>query len=97
MATFVSLVNWTDQGIRNYKDSLKRAEAFTQLIERHGGTLKEILWTVGPYDIVTIAEAPDEESLTAILLQLGALGFVRTTTLRGWGREEFQAIIDKTM
>jgi uncharacterized protein with GYD domain len=96
MATFVSLINWTDQGIRNYKDSLKRADAFQQVLEQHGGTLKEILWTVGPYDIVAIAEAPDPEAFTAVLLQTGALGNVRTTTLRGFNRDEFSGILSKS-
>jgi uncharacterized protein with GYD domain len=95
MATFVSLINWTDQGIRNFKDTSKRAEAFEQLVQQHGCTLKEILWTVGPYDIVSIVEAPDEETLTALLLQTGAIGNIRTTTLRGFNRDEIAAIINK--
>ena len=96
MATFVTLVNWTEQGLQNYQDSLKRAEAFEQLISQHGGTLREIVWTIGPYDIVAIVDAPDDETVTAIALQTGALGNIRTTTLRGFGRDEFAAIIEKS-
>ena len=96
MATFISLINWTEQGIRNYKDSIKRAEAYQQVLEQAGGKLLDIYWTVGPYDIVSIAEAPDAETVTSVLLQIGALGNVRSTTLRGFDRDEFGAIISKT-
>jgi uncharacterized protein with GYD domain len=96
MGTFISLINWTEQGIRGYKDSLKRSEAYQQALEAAGGKLKDIYWTVGPYDIISIAEAPDVETLTAVLLQVGALGNVRSTTLRGFDRDAFAAIIART-
>lgn len=95
MATFVGLVNWTDQGIRNFKDTAKRADAFTQLVERHGGKVKEIWWTLGEYDIVAVAEAPDDETWTALALELGSLGYVRTQTLRAFDRTEIERIIAK--
>ncbi len=82
MATYVSLISWTDQGIKAFKDTLDRAEAGKELAAKFGGSLKEIYWTLGPYDIVTIIEAPDDEAVTAAMLKLGALGNVRTTTLR---------------
>jgi uncharacterized protein with GYD domain len=96
MATFIALVNWTDQGIRNYKDTSKRFKAFEDLVSKHGGTTRDAYWTIGPYDIVVVFEAPDDESATALALELGALGFVRTTTLRGFNADEMQAIIDRT-
>jgi uncharacterized protein with GYD domain len=96
MATFVTLVNWTEQGIQNYQDTVKRAEAFEQVVGQHGGKLREILWTIGPYDIVAIVDAPDDETVTAIALQTGAGGNIRTTTLRGFNRDEIAAIIEKT-
>ncbi len=96
MATFVSLVNWTDQGIRSYKDTAKRADAFTQLVERHGGSVKGIWWTLGEYDIVAIGEAPDAETYTALTLELGALGNTRTQTLQAFDRTEIEQIIAKT-
>ncbi|HEV8421276.1 MAG TPA: GYD domain-containing protein, partial [Actinomycetota bacterium] len=65
-------------------------------IAKYGGSAKEILWTLGPYDIVAIVEAPDDETMTAAALELGALGTVRTTTLRAFGRDEFEAIVKKT-
>lgn len=95
MASYISLINWTDQGIRNYKDTEKRAQAFADSLQSLGGSLKEIYWTIGPYDIVAILEAPDDETATAAALQVGALGNVRTTTLRAFNRDEFAAIIGK--
>ncbi len=96
MPTYVTLLSWTDQGIRNYKDTAKRAETFGAAVQKLGGAkLLSIYWTVGPYDLVAIVEAPDEETATAALLQLGGVGNVRSTTLRAFGREEMERIIDK--
>ncbi len=97
MATFISLMNWTDQGIRQFPDTMRRADAFDQQLQQFGGRLAECYWTVGTYDSVAIIEAPDIESATAALLGLGALGNVRTQTLRAFSREEMQGIIDKSM
>jgi len=96
MATFVSLVNWTDQGIRSYKDTPKRADAFAQLVQKHGGSVKGIWWTLGEYDIVVVTEVPDDETYTAIALQLASLGNVRTQTLRAFDPSEVERIIAKT-
>ncbi len=95
MATFVSLINWTEQGVKGFRDSPKRATAFEDLVKKHGGSVKGIYWTLGEYDLVGITEAPDDETATAILLELGALGNVRTTTLRAYDRSEFAKIIKK--
>ncbi|AXE78793.1 GYD domain-containing protein [Streptomyces atratus] len=93
MLTYVALLNWTDQGIRNYKDTAKRAEDFGAAAQKLGAKLLNIYWTVGPYDLVAVVEAPDDETATAVLLQLGGVGNVRTTTLRAFGREEMDRII----
>jgi uncharacterized protein with GYD domain len=61
MPTYVSLLNWTDQGIRNVKETIQRADSAGQLAQKHGGSL-QVYWSVGPYDIVSILEAPDDES-----------------------------------
>jgi uncharacterized protein with GYD domain len=50
MPTFVSLVNWTDQGIKNYRDSVRRAEDYRGLVEKHGGQVRQLVWTLGEYD-----------------------------------------------
>jgi uncharacterized protein with GYD domain len=93
MTTYVSLISWTEQGIRNFRDSTQRAEDFTKLVEGSGGTVRELLWTVGEYDIVCIADFPDEETGVATLLQVGAAGNVRSTTLRAFNADEMRGII----
>lgn len=95
MPAYVSLLNWTDQGIQNYKDTAKRAEAFAAAAQKLGGKILSLYWTVGSYDLVAVVEAPDDETATAVLLQLGGVGNVRTTTLRAFGSEEMQRIIAK--
>ena len=96
MATFVSLVNWTEQGVKNFRDTPKRADAFAELVKKRGWSVKGIYWTLGEYDIVAITEAPDDETATAVLLELGSLGNVRTSTLRAFDRDELERIIAKT-
>jgi uncharacterized protein with GYD domain len=93
MTTYVSLINWTDQGIRNFRDSPQRAEDFIKLVEGSGGTVRELLWTVGEYDIVCVADFPDDEAGVATLLQLGAAGNVRSKTLRAFNADEMNGII----
>ncbi len=95
MPTFVTLANFTDQGLRNIKDSPKRAEAFKSLAKEHGCTVKEILWTHGHYDIVSIVEAPDEAAASSLALSLAKLGNVRGHTLRAFSAAEMQKILDK--
>ena len=77
MATYIVLANFTDQGVRDAKDTLKRAEAFKELAKKHGVTVKDIYWTQGQYDIVTITEASDEMAATALALTIGGLGNIR--------------------
>jgi uncharacterized protein with GYD domain len=95
MPTYVSLINWTDQGIKNFRDSTERAEDFSKLVERSGGTVRELLWTVGQYDIVCIADFPDDETGVAALLQVGSMGNVRSNTLRAFGAGEMSGIIGR--
>ena len=95
MATYVVLAKFTDQGIRNAKDSPKRAEAFKQMAETFGVTVKELFWTQGQYDIVTIVEAPDEISVVALNLSVSALGNIRTELLRAFSAAEMMTIVDK--
>jgi len=95
MATYIALMNFTDQGIRNVKDSAKRAEAFKEAAKKLGVTVKDIYWTLGQYDIVATVEGPDDPSVTALGLSLGALGNVHTQTLRAFGAAEMKQILDK--
>jgi uncharacterized protein with GYD domain len=93
MVTYVVLAKFTDQGIRNAKDSPKRAEAFKEMAKTFGVTVKEIVWTQGRYDVVTFIEAPDESSAMSLSLSLGALGNVRSETLRAYSAAEMTKII----
>jgi uncharacterized protein with GYD domain len=95
MPTYVTLANFTDQGIRNYSDSPKRAKAFKELVEQLGGEVKALIWTMGAYDVVAITELDDDETATAAALKIASLGNVRTTTLRGFDMEEIESIINK--
>lgn len=95
MPTYVTLMSWTDQGVRHYKDTAKRAETFGSAVERLGAKLLTIYWTVGPYDLVALIEAPDDETATAALLQLGEVGNIRTTTLRAFDPQEMERILAK--
>ena len=97
MATYVVLAKFTDQGIRNAKESPKRADAFKGMAKTFGVTVKELVWTQGRYDIVTIVEAPDEPALMSLNLSLGALGNVRTETLRAFSAAEMTKIIGKML
>jgi uncharacterized protein with GYD domain len=96
MATYVSLINWTEQGIKNFRDTTQRAQDFTQLVERSGGRVLELLWTVGEYDIVCIAEFPDDETGVAALLAVGSTGNIRSNTLRAFNADEMAGIIRRT-
>src|SRR6202021_994850 len=95
MVTYVVLANFTDQGIRTAKDSPKRADAFKQMAKTFGVTVKEIFWTQGRYDVVTILEAPDEASALSLNLSLGALGNVRTESLRAFTAAEMATAVGK--
>lgn len=93
MTTYVSLINWTEQGITNFRDTTQRAEDFTKLVESSGGTVRELLWTVGEYDIVSIADFPDDETAVAALLQVGSAGNIRSNTLRAFNADQMRGII----
>jgi uncharacterized protein with GYD domain len=95
MAHYVLLMNWTEQGVKTYKDSVDRSEAARTALAARGVTLKDIYWTIGPHDLVCVAEAPDDASVSAALLALAAGGNLRTTTLRGFTADEFRAVIQK--
>ena len=95
MATYIMLANFTDQGIRNVKDTVKRAEAFRELAKGAGVTVKDLYWTLGQYDIIAIADAPDEATVTALGLTLGKSGNVRTQTLRSFSADDMKKILAK--
>lgn len=95
MPTYVSLMNWTDQGVRDFKSTVERAEQATNLAEKMGGKVSAIYWTEGQYDLVGIAEFPDDETGTAFQLALASAGNLRTTTLRAHSASQMSSIIAK--
>lgn len=95
MSTYVVLFNWTGQGIRNVRDTVDRYERSTEVAEKHGVSLEQIYWTVGPYDIVGLAQAPDDESISAFCLELSSAGNLRSTTLRAYNREEMRGVLER--
>jgi uncharacterized protein with GYD domain len=95
MAKYVSLIKFTDQGIRNVKDTIKRGDAAMADAERMGMKIIEELWTMGAYDVVLLVDAPDDETMTAFMLKVGSLGNVKTETMRAFGREEMEGILSK--
>jgi len=95
MATYIALSNFTDQGIRNVKDTTKRADAVKDAAKKFGANMTQIYWTLGHYDLVAIIEAPDDKSATAFALAIGAAGNIRTETLRAFSKEEMNGILGK--
>lgn len=93
MRSYVILATWTDQGVKNSHDTLKRAKHFRGLIESHRGKLREHLYTLGEYDIVMVTEFPDDETAAAAVLTLASHGNVRAKTLRAFTDGETAAII----
>lgn len=95
MPQYIALIDWTDQGVRNYKDTVDRYEAAENAFGSLGVHFTDIWWTLGAHDIVATIEAPDDETLAAALLAVAGQGNIRTTTLRAFSRDEARAIIAK--
>jgi len=92
MAKYVSLLSWTEQGVKDFKGTIDRAESARKLAADMGGSL-EIHWTVGEVDMVAISEFPDDETATAFLLKVSALGSVRSRTMRAFTADEMSRIV----
>jgi uncharacterized protein with GYD domain len=95
MAMYVSLLQFTDQGIRNVNDTIKRAEAATAEAEKMGIKIMNLLWTMGAYDLVFILDAPNDETVSAFSLKTGSLGNVKSQTMRAFRREEMESLLAK--
>ena len=94
MPHYVLLMNWTDQGVKAFRESVDRADAARDALAGQGIDLGQIYWTVGAYDVVCVTDAPDEVKLSAALLALAAQGNLRTTTMRAFTGDEFRGVID---
>lgn len=95
MAMYVSLIQFTDEGIRNIKDTVERDEASMAEAEKMGMKIIDAFWTMGAYDVVVLVEAPDDETMTAFALKISAMGSVKTQTMRAFRREEMEGILAK--
>lgn len=95
MATYIVLSNFTDQGIRSIRETTNRADAVREMAKKFGVNVKDIYWTLGEYDIVTVFEAADEASVTAFSLAIAQAGNVRTQMLRAFNKEEMKGVLSK--
>jgi len=95
MAKYVVLVNWTEKGIASASGTVERSERVRQIAGKLGGRIDLFLWTLGRYDIIAVIDLPDDESMAALGLQIGALGTVRTETLRAFTAEELGPILQR--
>ncbi|MGB8075600.1 MAG: GYD domain-containing protein [Pseudolabrys sp.] len=93
MPTYISLVQFTDQGIRAAKDTTHRLADWAAKVKSRGVTVKQMYWTLGQYDQVCVFEAPDDETAAAVLLAADMLGNIRTQTLRAFTVPEMEKIL----
>ncbi len=94
MSTYILLVNYTDQGIRNIKDSPNRADAARKLAKTFGVEMKDLYLTMGGYDLIITMEAPSDDAVAKFALAVGATGNVRSTTLKAFTEQEYRGIVD---
>ncbi len=94
MPTYIALINWTQKGIENVKDSPDRADTWKDAVKQSGCEAKSFFMTMGDYDLVTVVEAPDDETYARLTLAVAALGNIRTKTLRAFTEEEYRRIIE---
>ena len=95
MPTYIALSTFTDQGIRNVKDTTKRAAAVKELARQFGTNMSHIYWTLGHYDLVAIIEADDEQAALTFAMAIGSAGNIRTHTLRAFNADEMGAVLDR--
>jgi uncharacterized protein with GYD domain len=95
MARYVSLIQFTDQGIRDIKDTIKRGDAAMAEAEKMGMKIIDEFWTMGAYDAVVVVDAPNDETISAFMLKIGSLGNVKSHTMRAFSREEMEGILAK--
>jgi uncharacterized protein with GYD domain len=95
MATFIILANYTAEGLREVKDTLRRTEAFQETAAKFGVRVKEVYWTLGQFDMLATVEGPDDVSVTSLTLAMSVMGKLHTQTVRAFQAEEMQLILDR--
>jgi uncharacterized protein with GYD domain len=96
MPIYVGLGNWTDQGTKDFRGAVQRGNSFREAVEQAGGRVRELVWTMGEYDFVTVVEAPDDETAATLVLRVAAAGNVRTKTMRAFDADQMSDIITRT-
>ena len=96
MPIYVSLGNWIDQGTKDFGGAVQRANGFRALVEQAGGRVRELVWTMGEYDFIIVAEAPDDETVATLVLRVATAGNVRTKTMRAFDADQMSDIIART-
>jgi uncharacterized protein with GYD domain len=95
MPTFIITMNWTEQGIRNVKDAPKRAATAREIAKKLGVEIKQTYLTNGDADFITIVESPSGDNIAKFCMQIGAMGNVRTRTVRAWAESEYHKLISE--
>ena len=95
MGTFITLIHDTDRSVQSIKETIERAESFKHMAMEMGVTVREIYWTQGQYDGVAILDAPDGESVSALMIKLSVSGNVRTQTFMAYTIEEMFEVVSK--
>jgi uncharacterized protein with GYD domain len=95
MPTFIITLNWTEQGIRNIKDAPKRAAAARELAKKLGVEIKQLYLTTGESDLISIVESASGDNVAKFCMQVGALGNVRTRTVRAWPENEYLKFVSE--
>jgi uncharacterized protein with GYD domain len=93
MPTYVNLVNYTDQGVRNIKDGPKRLDTAKKLLKDMGGELKAVYLTLGAYDLVTVVEAPNDETVAKFVLTIASAGNIRTVTMKAFPEADYRKLL----
>ena len=93
MTTYVMLINWTEQGARNVRDTPKRLDGAKQLLKDMGGSFMAFYLTMGEYDMVAVCEAPDDAVMARFALSLGMTGNVRTQTLKAFPEAAYRELV----
>ena len=95
MPTYIGLLNWTDQGIRGFKETVSRYQQAKAAFEAQGVRFRDVYWTMGDTDIVAVLDADDEEALASATLQLGSQGNIRTRMMRAFSEQEMEGIVSR--
>jgi uncharacterized protein with GYD domain len=95
MPTYISLLQFTEQGVHNVKETTKRAAAAMAEAEKTGAKISDVFWTMGAYDLALVIDAPNDETASALALKVASQGNVRGQTMRAFRKDEMEKILGK--